>query len=363
MRTLLVSIALFVSTLSAQTPPPAKPSFTLGSFEFSGVADGYFSHNSNKPDSAFNAVRNFDTQAGRPALNMARLAISNTAGPVGFRVDIGGGRAFNTIHFAEPNLGNGVMRHVAQAYVSFKPASWNGVQLDFGKFYTSAGAEVTETHLNWNYSRSLLFALGPYYHFGARITAPVKKNWTVGAQLVNGWNNVDDLNSGKTVGVTSSLTLGRIVINNAFYSGPEKVGAQTKGWRNFADTVVSAKVNDQVALLFNYDYGTEANINGGRGQFQGFAAAARYQFNKKIAFSPRLEFYQDRDGVTSGVAQNLKEVTLTGEYKFTDWMLGRVEFRRDASNQPYFDRGNGIANAKQQTTVLAGLVVYFEPKK
>lgn len=32
--------------------------------------------------------------------------------------------------------------------------------MDFGKFYTSAGAELTETHLNWNYSRSLIYANG-----------------------------------------------------------------------------------------------------------------------------------------------------------------------------------------------------------
>ena len=40
--------------------------------------------------------------------------------------------------------------------------------MDFGKFVTSAGAEVIESKDNWNYSRSLLFAYAiPYWHFGA----------------------------------------------------------------------------------------------------------------------------------------------------------------------------------------------------
>ena len=94
-----------------------------------------------------------------------------------------------------------VYKHVLQAYVSLKPTNWHGVQVDFGKFVTSAGAEVTETHLNWNYSRSLLFANGPYYHFGLRTTAPLSKNFTAGVQLVNGWNNVEDNNAAKTVGL------------------------------------------------------------------------------------------------------------------------------------------------------------------
>ena len=101
-------------------------------------------------------------------------------------------------HATEPG-GLEIYKHIFQAYVSLKPAKWHGFQVDFGKFVTSAGAEVTETHLNWNYSRALLFANGPYYHFGLRTTAPLSKNFTAGVQLVNGWNNVEDNNSAKTV--------------------------------------------------------------------------------------------------------------------------------------------------------------------
>jgi hypothetical protein len=307
-------------------------------------------------------VRNFDTQANRFAFNMGRLAFESTSGPVGFRVDLGGGRAFNTLHATELDLGNSVLRHIPQAYASFKPSSWRGVQVDFGKFYTSAGAELTETHLNWNYSRSLLFALGPYYHFGARVTAPVNKTWTTGFQLINGWNNVNDLNGGKTMGFTNSFALGKVTIANNYYTGPEKIGT-TQGLRNFIDTVVSVKANEKVSLLLNYDYGTEKLLGGSRGQFQGFAAAARFQVSKKAAFSPRVEWYHDRDGITSGVAQKLKEYTMTGEYRLTEWAVSRLEFRRDMSNQPYFDRGHGLANARAQNTLLVGLIIHFGPRK
>ena len=101
--------------------------------------------------------------------------------------------------------------------------SWQGVQFDFGKFVTSAGAEVTETHLNWNYSRSLLFANGPYYHFGVtHRRARCRSNFTAGVQLVNGWNNVEDNNAGKTVGFTTALTTSKINWANIYYVGNEK---------------------------------------------------------------------------------------------------------------------------------------------
>ncbi len=72
-----------------------------------------------------------------------------------------------------------------------KPPKAKGFEMDFGKFVTSAGAEVIEAMTNWNYSRSLLFVNAiPYWHFGARTSMPVSKTDTVGFQLVNGWNNV-----------------------------------------------------------------------------------------------------------------------------------------------------------------------------
>ncbi len=67
---------------------------------------------------------------------------------------------------------------------------------------------MIETNANWNYSRSLLFAWAiPYYHFGLRTTFPVGAHFTGGVQVVNGWNNIEDNNSGKTVGLTGAFTI------------------------------------------------------------------------------------------------------------------------------------------------------------
>ena len=67
------------------------------------------------------------------------------------------------------------------------------------------------------------------------------------------------------------------------------------------------------------------------------------------------------DGLSTGSAQSLKEFTLTGEYQMTDWLLGRLEFRNDWSNQPFFQKGNG--RSKSQPTALLGMIAFFGPKK
>jgi len=40
-------------------------------------------------------------------------------------------------------------------------------------------------------------------------------------------------------------------------------------------------------------------------------------------------------------------------------LLSRIEYRRDWSDQPFFDRGAGNGVHRNQNTLLAGLVVYF----
>jgi len=67
------------------------------------------------------------------------------------------------------------------------------------------------------------------------------------------------------------------------------------------------------------------------------------------------------NGFTTGTAQTLNEGTLTGEYKMTDWLLSRLEFRNDWSNQAFFQKGNGYS--KSQPTVLLGMIAFFGPKK
>lgn len=194
---------------STPAPAPAKSPWSMRPVNFSGVVDGYYNYAPNHPGSRNNLYRNFDTRANSFALNMGKLTLEHNADLVGFKLDLGIGRAMNIFNFQDTANGFNGLRYVPQAYVTFKPKQAKGLTIDFGKFYTSAGAELTETHLNWNYSRALLYANGPYYHFGLRTSMPINKNFTAGFQLVNGWNNVKDTNSGKTLGFTTALTFGK----------------------------------------------------------------------------------------------------------------------------------------------------------
>jgi hypothetical protein len=120
--------------------------------------------------------------------------------------------------------------------------------------------------------------------------------------------------------------------------------------------------NPKANFYINYDYGRDKNVGSGAAQWVGVAGAARFQISPIFAFAPRLEWFHDKDGFNTGVAQSLKEVTLTGEAKMNDYVLARLEYRRDWSDQRFFDRGGSPAASKNQDTVLLGIVAFFGPK-
>lgn len=339
--------------------PPVVPSHA-GRILWSGIVDGHYSFANNHPSTKVNQLRNFDVKADRVAVTMVRGALEMTPEPFGFKADVGYGKGYDVLNFNEPREAAQIF---GQMYVSLKPKRWKGVQVDFGKFMTSAGAEVFESHLNWNYSRSYLFALGPYYHFGGRVTVPLQKHVTAGFQLVQGWNNIVDNNGAKTAGFTASFIWDKVTWSQNYYVGPEGASGKS-GMRHFYDTVLLLNPTRRVSAYLNYDYGIDQDPINGRKRFLGIAAAVRMAVSERFSLTPRYEWYHDADGAAflTGTKQKLREVTLTGDWKIRNGLLARAEYRHDASNQPFFDRGNQVGAARGQTTMLVGLVATIGPR-
>ncbi len=359
--------------------------------EISGFVDGYYGYNFNKPFNRRNQLRNFDFKNNEFALNLAELVVEQKASEdsrFGFRLDLDFGPATDWVHSAEPGGGD-VYKHVQQAYGSFLAPVGKGLQIDVGKFVTWNGAEVIETKDNWNYTRGLLFAWAiPYYHAGVRATYTVNDKVTLMGALVNGWNNVEDNNGGKTVAV--SLTVKptkKLTIIQNYTGGPEQddsvpVPAGIKGknfFRHLSDTVVTYNVNRKVFLMGNYDYAIERERTAGnKVHWQGLAAYLHFMPSEKWAFTPRFEWFQDHDGFATctedllarcSLRKTFKEITLTGEYKFATNVLGRLEFRNDWADTPFFRKNTQLpllnpesVLSKHQATITAGLVFSFSTR-
>lgn len=349
-------------TQPAPAPAPPPPTaWSLGPISVSGLVDGYYSLGFNHPAGNVSLLRNFDDKANQPELNMAMLTLDIGPKPVGAHVDVGFGHMFDIISATEKDATG--MRFFKQAYISLKPESWRGVELGFGKFATGAGAEVIDSTGNFNYSRSLLFVwCEPYYHFGMKASAPLGKQFTAGLHWVAGWNNIVTGSTYRTVGVMGTWTRSKFAWTNTFYRGPDENKAD-RGTRSLYDTVLLVTPNPRASFYINFDYFHNRPKFSPAYSVYGIAGAAKIQVTRKFYISPRLELLNDRDGGSTGAAQRVKEVTLTGQYTLMNRLLGFLEYRHDWSDQPFFNRGNEPGSRRRQPTLLVGLVAIIGPKR
>jgi Putative beta-barrel porin-2, OmpL-like. bbp2 len=362
---------------AAPIVPPTPPTWSVGPMDISGFIDGYYSYNTNRPTDAANGqmndLYNFSDKTDMFNLSAAKLTLNHDPDPIGAHVDFIYGRTNDLINAVPANSSSAdQLNYIEQAFLSLKPIKAKGFELDFGKFVTSAGAEVIESKDNWNYSRSLLFSWAiPYWHFGARASMPVSKTDTIGLQLVNGWNNVSKSNGGVTVGLNNALTKPKYAWNLNYYGGPENANT-TSGFRNLIDTTILLTPTAKFNAYINYDYGqnrdgkvTTGSITTGDtnlNHWQGVAVAARGQVTGKAAFAGRYEYYLDPNGFMTGTAQHLQEFTGTYEYKWVEGLLARAEYRGDFSNVSSFHQ-NSTSFTNKQSTFTLGMVAFFGPKR
>lgn len=321
--------------------------------EFSGIVDTYFTYNFNTPSTGeFTPLRNFDVRHNQFSVALVELAMNKPAvedDRIGFRFDLQYGQVAQIFN-GDP-LDNNALVNVQQGYISYLAPIGKGLTLDFGKFVTPIGTEPTESKDNFNYSRAFLYALGPYYHVGARLAYTLNDKVAIGGLIVNGWNATGDNNAGKSVGgsITIKPTSKVTIIQNVL-TGPEQTD-NSDDFRTLSDTNVALTLSDKVAAGLNYMF-IKDSIGDEGISWQGLALYLRGQLTDRFALSPRFEFFEDGDGFVTGTAQTLKEFTMTAEVKHSQGLLFRVEYRRDWSDEDYFTK-NGRAVSDQNTFTFA----------
>jgi hypothetical protein len=346
----------------AQTPAPTPTSSTPKFFQniqFGGLADVYYDYNSNEVegDAPF---RNFDTKHNKARFSMAQLwavKAPTTDSRVGFNAKLHVGHATDLVHAAEPSTLDG-FDYIQQLYVSYLAPVGTGLQIDAGKFVTQHGAEVIEAKDNWNYSRSLLFALAiPYYHAGVRASYAVNDKVSFMGTAVNGWNNLEDNNGAKTVGgqvIVKPVPQLSIVQN--YMVGAEQAD-NDDDIRHLFDTTVTITATPMVSVMANYDYGKDS-VAGAGVSWQGLAGYLKVQATPWLAVIPRVEWFDDPDGFMTGTSQAVKDATITGEVRLMNGLLWRVEYRRDWSDIDVFTKKTGAPVNSQSTFGMGFLYSY-----
>jgi maltoporin len=147
-------------------------------------------------------------------------------------------------------------------------------------------------------------------------------------------------------------------MNFGFMYGPEQSHNSTH-YRFLADWVGTFKATKNLTFVLNTDFANEEKdpLNGGRNsRWYGIAGYAKYDFTDWFSTSIRAEYFDDRDGVRTGIPQKLKEITITPEFRIIKNLLLRPEYRHDWSNRDGFDSHRNTFVKKNQDTIALGMM-------
>ena len=372
-----IALSVAMASVQAQTPPspatapadakpaelaPPPPIFSIWGFDLTGHVDVGYTHltGSGKFVSGAND-RVFDFKHNEVFFHGLDLQFAKTPDDGwGGLLDVTLGKdadtiaAFGTISKSK-GPANGANHYVdpTQFYVYYGAGPFNIIA---GKYVTLAGAEVIKSDGDVNYSRSILYGYAiPFTHTGVRGTYKINDALSLIGGVNQGWDAFEDPNHDKTVELGATFAPSKVVsIAASYYGGKERVTNYPKsdanGMRNLFDIVGTFNATDQLTLILNYDYGTQANAaaGGGKARWDGIAGYANYQINDQWRTSVRGEYFNDHDGYRTGVVQKWKEATLTLAYlPVKEWEF-RAELRGDKSNQSSFLKSDGTTSTSTQ---------------
>jgi hypothetical protein len=349
----------------AEAPVTPPPNYKI---QYNGLIDGYYLFNFNNPKNISEGGGHpyYDTRHNSPALSLAELNVFQTAPPngLGFKATLMTGETADINHNdylgASRGLGEARYKNVQQLYGTYALGS-NGAGVDFGKFYTPFGYEVTESNANYNYSRSTAYGILPIYHAGARIYTPVPglNGLTATFFLVNGVYNTPTMgvqNDSKRPGYIGQLNYtdpkGKFTLISELGLDKQKLGGSvdtsgtdTKVILNDNNFTYNLNANQLIGL--DYEYAKNTPDGGPKTTTNGYAFYYRQALTPKTAFALRYsgvdaktDSYGSGADSTDSVTARPYDITGTYEIKAAANFLTRFEYRHDHNNTPSYAGAN-----------------------
>lgn len=358
-------------------PEPASSEDTAGARDaaprqlvVAGFVDTVLVYNFNRPADRANFFPGVGTSAKRDAefgINLAQLDLTLAPRPLGAKLSLGFGNATEVVHAAELRgaaTSPDAWRHVVQASLQWQTAIGRGLLIEAGVFPSHIGMESFATRDNWNYTRSWLGELSPYYQTGVKVTWPLSARWSAQVQVLNGWQSIADNNRAKSLGTRIAYASDRLAVALNTLVGPEQADNE-RDLRLLGDLVATLAVTPSLGLGLSVDAAREARTPDRATHWHGFGLYARFaRPASSTALALRAERYDDPDGAISGVPQRLHEITLTLERRPVAALLLRLEGRYDRSSAAVFASdtldGAGLPLRKRnQFLLLFGALASF----
>ena len=306
----------------------------------------------NNPLDTIIVGRAYDRNYNSFSLNVVNLTVERVAPTdrvsAGFRGELWFGQNAAVVQSIGLDFGPDATIWQAYGVLNLPAGKDHYFQLKAGKMATLLGVEVGEDILNPNLSLGYQDVfLEPFTDTGIELDAKVSSKWDAELRVVNGWDQVTDVNLSKTIVGRLGLTPdSKTLVALTGYFGPEQPGNNANE-RTGINLVASRKLDSAATVFVQLDYGQEAQAaaDSALATWVGAGLWVTYDVTSAATLAFRSDYINDRNGArTSGVLgfppnNGLKvgSITATVNVKYWPHALLRPEIRFDHASQPVFD--------------------------
>jgi hypothetical protein len=309
-------------------------------FKFSTYVDAYYSYDSDK-DKSLRQLSSISPYRDEFRLNIAQLSLKYNTEKI---------RGTFTMHFGDIPRVNwpGDNQYIQEANVGFSP--YKNLWIDAGYFLTHIGCEGIPKN-NYFSSFSLQSYYEPFFQSGVKISYDFSEKLSACLHILNGYNVLDDNNKNKSAGLQLTYTPKpdlKFTYNNIIGN---EMPTGTDGKIRFLNNVIINLSCKKLELAAGLDFGLQEKTklaDSTTAYVYGVLMSAKYHILPKFSAMARAEFYQDLDGVLSGLIVNDRGakgngISLGVEFNPVESAYIRLEgryLRMDANEKIFYNNDN-----------------------
>lgn len=255
----------------------------------------------------------------------------------------GVGTYMNANYRSEP----GTLQNIVEASAGFRLFKNKEIWVDAGVIgspYTNESA-ISKDHLM--YTRSLAPEYVPYYLSGIKFSIPVSKKLNLYTYIINGWQQIQDVNNGKSIGTQVEYRPDNMnLINWNLYVGDERSETSPQfRMRYFTDVYWIYNPDGKFSITSCAYIGNQKQILNSRSINNYWWQAnfiGRYKLSADWSVSGRIEYFSDPNNIQIPSLANIKNdfslysTGLCFNYKVREKALLRFEGRYFVSQKLIF---------------------------
>lgn len=336
----------------------------IGKIAIAGYLDTYYNYNFNQPKDGNISYLVSMNRHNEANINLAYIDLRYKSERLRARFVPGFGTYVNTNYASE----TGTLKNLIEANAGLKIFKDKEIWLDYGVLsspYTNESA-ISKDHLM--YTRSFAPEYVPYYLSGLKLSMPLGAKITAYLYLINGWQQIQDQNQGKSVGTQIEYRPNnKNLINWNTYLGDERSSLSPNNrMRYFTDLYWIHNPDGRFSFTSCAYIGLQKKIdpmnNNNNNIWWQANLIAKQKLNKNLSISGRIEYFNDPKNVqiaplnpvgfnsfSTGACLNIN--------LFNNAMI-RLEAREFFSDKKVYlnNKGNPI---NQSTCLVSNLTIWF----